>query len=390
MKEYFNFLGLPTVVQDLIAAEIVHNSIPEDRIQFSLTCKAFNELVKHAKPKKILPSVCIGRCKKDGTISYTLSSVPEDYTFFHDDTMATTMEKWLRNAQIEILTLSTSIFSDEFKNHVEFLNVFYEATRFVTTLHIEADSSLNSGYLDFYQKLKHLKRLGFEGRIEEFAKLSKIPSDLNLSIYYHHTGISAFVKKLATVQLSRLHLEPPLNEKQCQELIKTLKFKDNAEIYFRVYDSNRHSAVHMRYIGQDLFEIQLSLGIFITICERRSRYMKQNERVLSLTNTITGCFPFYVTTSSNPNQPIFSSEMRNNAESFHIENVDQNEWMKVNFLYIEYCRVIPHYADELLDQWFPRNEYDNPFERVETINKALGTTITIIKPEILVETLKKT
>uniref|UniRef100_A0AC34Q4K9 Uncharacterized protein n=1 Tax=Panagrolaimus sp. JU765 TaxID=591449 RepID=A0AC34Q4K9_9BILA len=63
--------------------------------------------------------------------------------------------------------------------------------------------------------------------------------------------------------------------------------------------------------------------------------------------------------------------------------------MKINDLYTEYRSVIPHYDDESLDEWFPRNQYDNPFDRVETINKALGTTIAIIKPEMLVETLKK-
>ena len=52
--EYFNFLGLPEVVQDLIVHEIVHNSIPEDRIQLARTCKYLNEAVKRAKPKKIV------------------------------------------------------------------------------------------------------------------------------------------------------------------------------------------------------------------------------------------------------------------------------------------------------------------------------------------------
>uniref|UniRef100_A0AC34RGT5 F-box domain-containing protein n=1 Tax=Panagrolaimus sp. JU765 TaxID=591449 RepID=A0AC34RGT5_9BILA len=164
MTEYFDFLGLPTLVQELIAAEIVHNSIPENRVQFALTCKAFNELVKQAKPKKILPSVCIGYYDENGTIGYT-TSFP-----VYDDITVTELEELLRNAQIQILTLTPSIFSDEFKHHVEFLNVFHEATKFVTTLRMEVSfASLNSGFLDFYEKLKYLKRLDFEGRIEEFV-----------------------------------------------------------------------------------------------------------------------------------------------------------------------------------------------------------------------------
>uniref|UniRef100_A0AC34R9T5 F-box domain-containing protein n=1 Tax=Panagrolaimus sp. JU765 TaxID=591449 RepID=A0AC34R9T5_9BILA len=128
MTEYFNFLGLPTVVQDLIAAEIVHNSIPQDWLQFALTCKAFNELVKHAQPKKILPSIIIGR----------------------------------------------------------FL-----------------------------------------------------------------------AEKLANVQLFELHFNQFLTKKVCQELFESVKFKDDAKIQFQYYSlKNNEYAVHMRCIGQDLFEIE--------------------------------------------------------------------------------------------------------------------------------------
>uniref|UniRef100_A0AC34PY58 F-box domain-containing protein n=1 Tax=Panagrolaimus sp. JU765 TaxID=591449 RepID=A0AC34PY58_9BILA len=52
--EYFNFRHFPLLVKEMVADEIVHNSIPEDRIQFATTCKAFNQLVKGANPKKII------------------------------------------------------------------------------------------------------------------------------------------------------------------------------------------------------------------------------------------------------------------------------------------------------------------------------------------------
>lgn len=54
IMETFDFLTLPSVVQDLIVDEIVHYSVPENRIQFALICKEFNELLKHVKPKKII------------------------------------------------------------------------------------------------------------------------------------------------------------------------------------------------------------------------------------------------------------------------------------------------------------------------------------------------
>uniref|UniRef100_A0AC34R9E1 F-box domain-containing protein n=2 Tax=Panagrolaimus sp. JU765 TaxID=591449 RepID=A0AC34R9E1_9BILA len=234
MTEYFNFFGFPTVVQDLIAAEIVHNSIPEDRIQFALTCKAFNELVKHAQPKKILPSIIIGRCKRDGTISYFYSTCPQVLYRVYDDTTATTMEEWLRNAQIQFLTLSATIFSDEFKDHVEFLNVFHEATKFVTTLRILVSrrSSLNPGYLNFYEKLKHLKCLEFEGPFEDFVKLSKIPSNLNLRFLYYDADFTVLAEKLAAVQLSDLYFNQHYNKEEFQQLLKKTKFTDDAKIYF--------------------------------------------------------------------------------------------------------------------------------------------------------------
>uniref|UniRef100_A0AC34Q525 F-box domain-containing protein n=1 Tax=Panagrolaimus sp. JU765 TaxID=591449 RepID=A0AC34Q525_9BILA len=260
MTEYFNFLGLPTVVQDLIAAEIVHNSIPEDRIQFALTCQVFNELVKHAKPKKILKSIFIGHCQKDGTISFTYSPRPQILYRIPDDIIARSkLEKRLRNAQIQILTLTPSIFSEEFKDHVDFLNVFYEATKFVTTLRIQVSrcGSLNSGYFDFYEKLNYLKCLEFEGPFKDFVKLSKIPTNLKLSIYSHHTNFSILAEKLATVQLFELHFDQLFTKKDCQELFETVRFKDGVKIRFRFRSSqNDMYAVYMKHIGQDSIEIQ--------------------------------------------------------------------------------------------------------------------------------------
>uniref|UniRef100_A0AC34Q489 Uncharacterized protein n=1 Tax=Panagrolaimus sp. JU765 TaxID=591449 RepID=A0AC34Q489_9BILA len=44
-----------------------------------------------------------------------------------------------------------------------------------------------------------------------------------------------------------------------------------------------------------------------------------------------------------------------------------------------------YYPRQLLDDWFPRTENYDPYERVETINKTLGTNISVITLEMLEE-----
>uniref|UniRef100_A0AC34Q8R3 Uncharacterized protein n=1 Tax=Panagrolaimus sp. JU765 TaxID=591449 RepID=A0AC34Q8R3_9BILA len=89
--------------------------------------------------------------------------------------------------------------------------------------------------------------------------------------------------------------------------------------------------------------------------------------------------PFTVTSVSNPNNVVRSDEFTGEfREKIISENVD--ECVKIsNPVYST------HYSPQLLDNWFPRTENYDPYERVETINKTLGTNISIIKPEMLEE-----
>uniref|UniRef100_A0AC34RL75 F-box domain-containing protein n=1 Tax=Panagrolaimus sp. JU765 TaxID=591449 RepID=A0AC34RL75_9BILA len=147
MTDYFNFLGLPLVIQDLITEEIVHNSIPEDRIQFALTSKFCNELVQRARPKKIIDLFFIG----------SFSS----FTFVANSRYCTQTEEQLMeilpNCQIKRLQLENDPHFSK-KDYSRILDMLSETAEFATKLDIV---TFNPVYVNelvrFYVKLKHLK-----------------------------------------------------------------------------------------------------------------------------------------------------------------------------------------------------------------------------------------
>uniref|UniRef100_A0AC34R7T0 Uncharacterized protein n=1 Tax=Panagrolaimus sp. JU765 TaxID=591449 RepID=A0AC34R7T0_9BILA len=80
--------------------------------------------------------------------------------------------------------------------------------------------------------------------------------------------------------------------------------------------------------------------------------------------------------------------MTENEQEFMIENIDKNSWIKVEIDSSDSFFPI-HYPAELLNEWFPREKFATPAERVEVINKALGTEITIIKISSLAHTIQR-
>uniref|UniRef100_A0AC34Q1P5 Homeobox domain-containing protein n=1 Tax=Panagrolaimus sp. JU765 TaxID=591449 RepID=A0AC34Q1P5_9BILA len=109
----------------------------------------------------------------------------------------------------------------------------------------------------------------------------------------------------------------------------------------------------------------------------------QNKRMLKLLTDFRlysdEKIPFTVTSISNPETVVCSGELTyESPEKIVSENVA--EFVKV--MNPDYSI---HYSRQLLDDWFPRTENYDPFERVKTINKTLGTNIVVIKPEMLEE-----
>uniref|UniRef100_A0AC34QSP4 F-box domain-containing protein n=1 Tax=Panagrolaimus sp. JU765 TaxID=591449 RepID=A0AC34QSP4_9BILA len=147
MADYFNFLGLPSLVQELITNEIVHNSIPEDRIQLALTSKYCNELVQRAKPKKIIDQFWI-----QDPFAFLANS--REYTKTKEELMDI-----LPNCQIkQLVSEYGSVFSSE--EYSEILDMLPEAARFATKFNITSTHPIRMGkVVEFYAKLKHLKSI---------------------------------------------------------------------------------------------------------------------------------------------------------------------------------------------------------------------------------------
>uniref|UniRef100_A0AC34RND5 F-box domain-containing protein n=1 Tax=Panagrolaimus sp. JU765 TaxID=591449 RepID=A0AC34RND5_9BILA len=345
MMDSFNFLGLPLAVQELITNEIVHNSIPEDRIQLALTSKYCNELVQRAKPMKIIDKFWIGFFPR-----FTFISNSRDYT--------RTKEQWgevLRNCQIKhlLLKFDSQFSSDEYS---EILDVLPEATKFTTKLDIITVNHLNmkDEVVGFYVKLKHLKSVTLE--------------KLGLILPYYPS--------------------------------KTAKFSIGADICIRNEVASAHFPFHFTYLGQNTFAFEMFPKNFVRIFISQ-RFVGKNRRILKLEKSfwVFSKIAFNVVSASNPDKNYFCGVFKNEEEQrFILENVDRDEILKVQFVdesiqettaygIIERF-VRPRYSAEMLESAFPTANFTSPEERVEKINNVLGTNIQLIQANDFVQTVR--
>uniref|UniRef100_A0AC34PYB1 F-box domain-containing protein n=1 Tax=Panagrolaimus sp. JU765 TaxID=591449 RepID=A0AC34PYB1_9BILA len=158
----------------MIADEIVHNSIPEDRIQFATTCKAFNQLVKHAKPMKIIRRLRI-HCDTTGVTVYINSGNGRFMTLPE-------LKKILLQYQVEDLLLYAM---GRFSNilYSELMDLLMEPCRFLTAFSITSYDS-RFKYVDFYKKLRHLKSLTIYDLTKIIMDLPYFPPKLELRSEY--------------------------------------------------------------------------------------------------------------------------------------------------------------------------------------------------------------
>uniref|UniRef100_A0AC34PWF2 F-box domain-containing protein n=1 Tax=Panagrolaimus sp. JU765 TaxID=591449 RepID=A0AC34PWF2_9BILA len=245
--EYFNFLGLPEVVQDLIVHEIVHNSIPNDRIQLARTCKYLNEAVKRAKPKKII----------------------------------------LQQFQVEKLIMSTNSLYAKETQCSELFHRLFEASKFVTELEF-CHYSFFPEFTAFYNKFEHLDFLDFSGTIEMFNSLSHLPSKIKVYIVSHYDPslLENITKKTTNNPLSSLFIDDCIPVADLQRFLQATKLKNGCEIYFKVRNSKgKRIHVFMTFIDDEHgFEIE-------TFPEESSLIVadqKYDERVTFINDTL-GC-----------------------------------------------------------------------------------------------------
>uniref|UniRef100_A0AC34QLM3 Uncharacterized protein n=1 Tax=Panagrolaimus sp. JU765 TaxID=591449 RepID=A0AC34QLM3_9BILA len=278
----------------MIAEEIVHNSIPEDRIQFATTCKAFNQLVKHAKPKKIIRRLLLG-CDC--------------------------------------------------------------ADMFVI---------INSGNL-------------YEKTLPELKRILPLCQVENLSI----SAWGGFLDEYLFAELMDLLMEP-CRLTDLQQFLLAANFEMGAEIHFRFEKESKTFECFLTIIGNGLFEFQMLRSSGYLILDQQMN--NQTKKTLKLSADFyfnrSKDIPFTLTSVSNPDILVFSGELTGKSRE---KIVSENVVECVKILNPDYPI---RYSPKLLDDWFPRTENYDPFERVKTINETLGTNISVIKPEMLEERIR--
>uniref|UniRef100_A0AC34REB8 F-box domain-containing protein n=1 Tax=Panagrolaimus sp. JU765 TaxID=591449 RepID=A0AC34REB8_9BILA len=351
--EYFNFLGLPDVVQDLIVHEIVHNSIPNDRIQLARTCKYMNEAVKRAKPKKIVEKVTI--------------DLSDDLLLMHFD--------------------SKSVDGKPSPTLV---------TKFVTNLKIYHHGFFPE-FTEFYNKLEHLEFLDYFGSIEMFNSLSHLPSKIKVNILpdYDSSLLENITKKTENNPLSSLYLDDCIPVEDLQQFLQATKFKNGFEIHFEVQCSE-FKVIHifMNFIDDEQgFEIETfpkGSSLIVAI----QKYDGKEKRILSLSvmelltvydplnDAEPWRVPFNVTMKTQPTLPIFCDYLVDGEQDYVMENIKENDWIKIN------TDANVRYSNKMLESNFPRKEFATAQERLTFINDTLGCRISIIKVEELAETVQ--
>uniref|UniRef100_A0AC34Q7U9 Uncharacterized protein n=1 Tax=Panagrolaimus sp. JU765 TaxID=591449 RepID=A0AC34Q7U9_9BILA len=285
------------------------------------------------------------------------------------------LEKFLQQYQVKDLSLyAMDRFIDE--DYSAFLHLLMEPCRFVTALSIFSfDPEFN--YADFYKKLKHLKSLTIFDSSGMIIDLPYFPPKLALKSEY---SLSLLAEKTLNHPLSSLWITYCVSLTDIQQFLMTSNLQIGAEIYFRFKNQFAKFNGFLTFIGNGLFEFQMLRGYEYLILDQQMN--SQNKKTLKLLTDFWRDFderiPFTVTSVSNPDKVVSSGELTYESQKLVLENVTENDFVKISN--VDYST---HYSPQLLENWFPRTENYDPFERVKIINKTLGTNISVIKPEML-------
>uniref|UniRef100_A0AC34QM73 F-box domain-containing protein n=1 Tax=Panagrolaimus sp. JU765 TaxID=591449 RepID=A0AC34QM73_9BILA len=402
--EYFDFLGLPEVVQDLIVHEIVHNSVPNDRIQLAGTCKYMNEAVKRAKPKKIVEKLQINWWLDILTFSFdsrTLYSSPPLPEFF------TSICQILQQIQAENLIVGALVI-DEAQQLLELSDLFYylfEATKFITELYIHHSTILQE-FTELYNKLEHVEFMYFSHSSEMFNSLSHYPSRMRLNFEEHYDSsiLENITKKTENNPLTLLRFDDSIPVEDLQRFLQTTKFKNDCEIYCKSQNPKGETIhIFLTFMDDEQgFEIE-TFPTESSLINANQKFDGKKKRMLTLSVVEQKTFgwyyddpswsvPFNVTMKTQPTEPLIddcltddSFESGSKEKDYVLENVEENNWIKINF---DDDNAYVHYSNQMLESNFPRNDYLSALERLGDINNVLGCKITTIKPEMLCETIE--
>uniref|UniRef100_A0AC34R888 DUF38 domain-containing protein n=1 Tax=Panagrolaimus sp. JU765 TaxID=591449 RepID=A0AC34R888_9BILA len=278
----------------MIADEIVHNSIPEDRIQFATTCKAFNQLVKDAKPKKIIHHLRI-RSRITG-VYHCINSGNDRFMTLP------ALKKFLQQYQVENLSFFVqNRFTDEHL-HSELMEILMEPCRFVTDLSILSYYP-EFKYVEFYKKLRHLKALTIYDSSGIIMDLPYFPPIL---VLWREYPLPFLAEKTLNHPLSFLKITREASLTDFQQFLMTANLDIGAEIRFRF----GFLEGYLKFIGNGLFEFQMFRAFECFILDQEMNI--QNKKILKLSADLyfgDENVPFTVTSVSNPDIVISSGEL---------------------------------------------------------------------------------
>uniref|UniRef100_A0AC34RDY4 F-box domain-containing protein n=1 Tax=Panagrolaimus sp. JU765 TaxID=591449 RepID=A0AC34RDY4_9BILA len=385
--EYFNFFGLPEVVQDLIVYEIVHDSIPEDRIQLARTCKYMNEAVKRAKPKKIMEIA-----------NFDMTLLQSSFS----PALVTFICQYLQQFQIEELKVEKECHIMELieSEQCDFFYHLFEALKFVTKLQIRLYYYMLPAFAKLYNKLEYVEFLDFRGSIEIFNSLPHYPSRirLNFGTNYESSVLENITKKTVNNPLSSLFFDSCIPMKDLEQFLQTTKFKNGCEIYCEVENSEgKMIDVFMTFIDDEHgFEIE-TFPIASALVVADQKYHGNKKKMLSLL-VVECCYnnykcavpgiSFYVTKKTQPTEPLIYDYITDDSlgtyeeQKYVLENVEENDWIRIIFdednAYVHYSHQIEalKFVTEIVteldfyhDGLFPEfTEFYNKLEHVEFLD----------------------
>uniref|UniRef100_A0AC34Q184 Uncharacterized protein n=1 Tax=Panagrolaimus sp. JU765 TaxID=591449 RepID=A0AC34Q184_9BILA len=227
--------------------------------------------------------------------------------------------------------------------------------------------------------------------------LPHFPPEIEFDSYGFANGCSSFLKimtkKSQHQPIKRLYIEDFVELEDLQTFLQTAKFMKDAEIYCQIMIEDDELRIFITFVDGDSFEIEVfssSKMALIYLLDVKNKYTL-SFRVYDSKNRHNGFIVptnerFNLTTASCPTQSIFSGIFTPFKRDYVVENIVENEWIKINFESTN-PRLFTHYSSQLLKNWFPRNENETPLERINKINDILGCKKTLVEPKLLKDTI---
>uniref|UniRef100_A0AC34Q2Z7 Uncharacterized protein n=1 Tax=Panagrolaimus sp. JU765 TaxID=591449 RepID=A0AC34Q2Z7_9BILA len=303
------------------------------------------------------------------------------------------LKKILQQCQVENLSLRTTAWVTH--RYTELMDILMEPCKFVTVLNIDSDFP-EFKYVDFYKNIRHLKSLTIRDSTGMIMDLPYFPPKLELKSSEYFLPLLA--EKTLNHPLSFLKIDRPVQLTDVQQFLMRANLEIGAEIHFCFKNESKIFIGFLTFIGNGLFEYHAYKSVSGRCRVLRVLYAfeyfildqqmnSQNRKILKLSAGFglnrNEKIPFTVTSVSNPDNVVCSGEFTDGSSE---KTVSENVAECVKVMNPDYPT---HYSSQLLDDWFPRTENCDPFDRVETVNKALGTYISVVTPEMLEEIIER-